>query len=120
MHISVYGASDDLIEFEGSIYDEFNWYSSEPWLAELVASNGESVIVSAQYRSDVSAQIFEDNDVDEDIDWLITVLPASGEDDLPDWGFEFLSVSPECDYSTQVNIVAPDNTILKHISHIEE
>lgn len=119
MKITIYGASDDLIEFEGDIYDEFNWYDTDPWLAKLVAPNGERLLVSAVYRSNVSSDLFDNNGLPEDVDWFIQLLPDGEDAELPEWGYTYYDVSPEVDYSNQVTIIAPDGTRLEHISHQE-
>lgn len=38
MSVTVYGASDDLIEVEGDVYEEFSWLDSDP--TYLGFSNG--------------------------------------------------------------------------------
>lgn len=37
MAVTIYGASDDLIEIDGDIYEEFGWYASDDDASTLVA-----------------------------------------------------------------------------------
>ncbi len=51
MKLTVYGASDDLIEIEGDIRDEFGYYSDDP--ATIVFSDG--TVASIAYGADDKA-----------------------------------------------------------------
>jgi hypothetical protein len=104
MDIRIYGASDDLIEFEGDIYDEFNWYGRDAWQCQLIAPNGDGLTINVRYGAD---------------DWTLDVSPLSEDGALPDW-IVVKSRSEEVEYSEQLDITAPDGTELVHISHVDE
>ena len=46
----VYGASDDLVEFEGVLTDEFECYNG--WFGKVVDSSGEFVLLHVTYGDD--------------------------------------------------------------------
>lgn len=50
--LCIYGASDDLVEFEGAIRDEFNVDRNGEWAGTLIAPTGEALKVKAVYGPD--------------------------------------------------------------------
>lgn len=51
MKLTIYGASDDLIEIEGDLRDEFGYYSDDP--AEIKFSDG--TVATIAYGDEVKA-----------------------------------------------------------------
>ena len=45
--ITIYGASDDLVEVEGEFEEEFTAYNG--WRGRVVAPSGQNLIVTAEY-----------------------------------------------------------------------
>lgn len=45
--ITIYGASDDLVEVEGEFSEEFSAYNG--WRGRVIAPNGQHLIVTAEY-----------------------------------------------------------------------
>lgn len=52
MKITVRGSSDDLIEIEGDIVEEFNWYSSEDPDDERVLAFSDGTLLRVAYDKD--------------------------------------------------------------------
>lgn len=101
--VTIYGASDDLIEVEGiDGADEFNDTSGH-WRGLLEAPNGEAAIVYVDYRPDgtwtVALGVFEEG----------ILLPA--------WPQSFEVNPANCEYSVTATIEVPDGT---RISEIED
>ena len=47
--ITFYGASDDLVEFEGGVDEEFDLPFGSKWRGLLVAPNGEQISLTAKF-----------------------------------------------------------------------
>lgn len=45
--ITIYGASDDLVEIDGEFTEEFDVYG--PWRGRVLAPNGDSLIITAEF-----------------------------------------------------------------------
>ncbi|WDH77895.1 hypothetical protein PTQ19_10215 [Microbacterium esteraromaticum] len=45
--LTIYGASDDLVEVEGEFDEEFGAYNG--WRGRVVAPNGDALLVTAEY-----------------------------------------------------------------------
>lgn len=97
--ITVSGASDDLVEFEGHISDEFTVLPNDHWTGDLVAPNGEQLRVHAHY----------------DGCWSVGVGQTDEDIPLPPWSLS-LAQHRSTDYSTALTIEAPDGTELLNIS----
>lgn len=100
--ITIYGASDDLIEVEGCLgADEFNSYEHGPvmWRGDLIAPGGvEAMRVHAVFDGCWSVAVGQ---VDEDVplpSWPVTVRQHRS---IP--------------YSTVVEVAAPDGTRLDNV-----
>lgn len=97
--ITIYGASDDLIEVEGCDgADEFNSYERGPvmWRGDLIAPDGDAMRVHALY----------------DGCWSVAVGQVDEDKPLPDWDID---VFQEGHYSTGVKIDAPQGTRLANV-----
>lgn len=91
--ITIYGASDDLIEVDGDIREEF----SEPcgsWTAVIASADGrEAIRVSAEYIGST---------------WQLGAGPASEEQPMPGWPVRVRQgTAAECSYSAVLEIDAP-------------
>jgi hypothetical protein len=98
--ITFYGASDDLVEVTGYIYDEFGVGMSGVWEGALVDSHGEGLRVSIVYTSEGT--------------WSAGVAPLDEEVPLPLWPISFEMA--ETGYSTAISITVPDGTTLTEVS----
>lgn len=106
--LKIFGYSDDLIQFDGSIAEEFP-VGSSLWTATLVAPNGETATVHAIYAGvEGSEELFALHDLgDESVSWLVWL------DDVPgSWGYVFSPVSEYVGYSTGVAVDAPAGTVI--------
>lgn len=45
--VTIYGVSDDLVEFEGAISEEFGAYG--PWAGTLTSPDGDQLTIRAEY-----------------------------------------------------------------------
>jgi hypothetical protein len=98
--ITFYGASDDLVEVTGYIYDEFGVGRSGVWEGALVAPGGEGLRVSVVYTSVGT--------------WSAGVAPLDEDVPFPLWpiGLE----SAETGYSTAISITVPEGTTLTEVA----
>lgn len=97
--ITIYGASDDLIEVEGCEgADEFNSYEHGPvmWRGDLIAPDGDALRVHALYGGC----------------WSVAVGQVDEDRPLPDWDID---VFQEGRYSTGVKVDAPQGTRLVNV-----
>ena len=90
--ILIYGASDDLVEVEGAISEEFDCYGI--WEGTLESPDGKRLIVRAAFLGD----------------WEISVH-AGGVDGYPDWPINFTE-RPDREGDAAVRILAPTGTTL--------
>jgi hypothetical protein len=98
MKIRIYGASDDLVEVEGCAgADEFNVYGQGPvmWHGDLVAPSGDTMRAHAVF----------------DGCWSIALGQVTEDHPFPEWPVK-IRQHTNCDYSTMVEIDAPDGTKL--------
>lgn len=91
--VKVYGASDDLIEFEGAVSDEFNAYDTDFWVGELVVENGDGLVVTAAYVHNGT--------------WAIGVAPLDEDVFLPNWKIT-VGNADDNTYSAMLTIEIPD------------
>lgn len=97
--ITIYGASDDLVEVTGHIDDEFGVGSNGVWEGELIAPSGEGLRVSIVYTSAGT--------------WSAGIAPLDEDVPLPLWpvGLEVA----ETGYSTAIGITVPEGTTLTEV-----
>lgn len=98
--VTIYGASDDLVEFEGAINEEFNTYG--PWTGLLVDPKyGDSLIVRAEYcKAGANSE------------WTLSVENT----DRPcEWPIRF-GKRPDRDEDPAIHITVPDGTTITEVS----
>lgn len=96
--IIIYGASDDLVEFEGAIRDEFDAYG--PWVGQLTSPDGESLIIRAEFGAPAAAT-----------DWKLSIENTAT---YPAWPIRF-GERPGCEGDPAIIITAPTGTTIKEI-----
>lgn len=95
---TIYGASDDLIEFEGAIYDEFNAYGE--WRGELTAPDGQKLIVTAHYGKPGAPS-----------EWTLGI---ENSESYPSWPIRFTE-RPDCEGDPAIIIDVPEGTTVKEV-----
>lgn len=99
--VTVYGASDDLVEIEGiNGADEFN--CDGKWVGVLEAPDGGTALLYVDYR---------DNGC-----WTVTIGRFEEEYALPAWPVVFTANDKECKYSTYATITVPDGTTITSLT----
>lgn len=95
------GYSDDLIELDGDMSDEFTAASEGDvlYVANIVDGDGNGLRLSA---------IYDDNGC-----WSFAVGRLDEGTELPDWEIEMGASSTG--YSTQVSINAPDDVVINRL-----
>lgn len=93
--LTFYGASDDLVEFEGAISEEFDLPVTGKWSGLIVAPNGDQLTLTAEYGRK---------------EWELGVL-ASGADGYPSWPIRFTE-RPDCEGDPAIEIDAPLGTVI--------
>jgi len=93
--ITIYGASDDLVEVEGYISDEFSAYG--PWSGKLTAPNGDSLRIRAEFCKPGSES-----------EWQLSIENTGT---FPDWPIRF-GVRPDRDGDPALVIDVPDGTTM--------
>lgn len=99
--LTVYGASDDLVELDGiDGADEFSIGNKDSWTGVLVAPNGETALLYVDYRRNGC--------------WT-TALGLYEEDySLPDWPVTItVDAKNGSSYSTYMTVEVPDGTTVK-------
>ena len=96
--VLIYGASDDLVEVVGDIEgaDEFNVYD-KGWKRRLLAPNGDSLIVRAQFGKPKA-----------EADWHISIETT---DTYPSWPVAFTE-RPDREGDPALTIEVPEGTAL--------
>jgi hypothetical protein len=94
--ITIYGASDDLVEVEGYIRDEFEAY--KPWKGTLIAPNGDRLIIRAEF-SKAGAEA----------DWTLSIENTGT---YPSWPIKF-GERPDREGDPAIIIDVPEGTIFK-------
>lgn len=93
--ITIYGASDDLVEVEGAISDEFQAYG--PWAGTLRSPDGDELTVEAEFgRPGAPA------------DWTIGIRSTAT---YPAWPIHFAE-RPDREGDPALVIEVPDGTVL--------
>ncbi|MCC3299422.1 hypothetical protein [Arthrobacter caoxuetaonis] len=93
--ILIYGASDDLVEVEGAISDEFDCWD-KTWKGRLKAPDGAFLVVSALYGSE---------------GWDLNVSAPEGSG-FPDWPVSFCP-RPDRRDDPAVRIAVPEGTSIE-------
>lgn len=106
MEITIYGASDDLVETDvGGDKDEHQNYGPGIWMADLVAPSGDGLTVNVFYNGAWHAGVGQlTNQGDPDGDGM----------PLPSWPARF-HVPEGTPYATALTMDAPDGTVLTNI-----
>ena len=94
MSITIYGASDDLVEVEGDIRDEFDCLKG--WAGRLIAPDGDSLIIRAEYLGRGET------------DWLLSIENTGT---YPAWPIRF-GERPDRQGDPALIIDAPAGTVL--------
>ncbi|WP_051637737.1 hypothetical protein [Rhodococcus sp. UNC363MFTsu5.1] len=97
--VTIYGASDDCVEFEGAINDEF--YAHGPWVGRLVAPDGDELIVRAEFCKPGT-----------DAEWTLSVENSGT---WPSWPIRFTE-RPDRDSDPAIVIDIPDGTRIVEVS----
>ncbi len=93
------GASDDLVEFDGAIYEEFDVNGF--WRARLLAPNGDYLIVTAEFSS---AQSFTS-------EWTLGIENGTT---WPGWQIRFTN-RPDRGDDPAIVIDVPDGTVVEEL-----
>lgn len=104
--VTIYGASDDLVEVEGRIEgaDEYS-YSDVTWKGVLEAPNGETALVFVDYR---------DNGF-----WTVNLTPFE-EGYRFDWPVSYAVIDANCKYSLTATVEVPEGTVFKSLSNEDD
>lgn len=94
--LTIYGASDDVVVFDGAITAERDACSS--WSGDLVAPNGDSLTIRAEFSKPGSAA-----------DWTLEVQNTGT---WPSWPIRFAN-RPDREGDPALIIDVPDGTIIK-------
>lgn len=89
--LRVYGASDDCIEFEGAIDDEFDIGPGNVWAGEIFAPNGDCLVIVLSFGGT----------------WSVGVAPREEGAFLPTWPLTIGNATAN-DYSAMLTIEVPD------------
>lgn len=96
--ITIYGASDDLVEIEGAFSEEFDALSA--WRGRVVAPDGESLIVTAEFGKS-----------DSDAEWTLGVENSGT---WPAWPIRFAE-RPDREGDPAIVIEVPAGTIVESL-----
>lgn len=95
--LKVYGASDDLIEVDGFVRDEFGSYADTPYRGKLLVRDGsEMVAIHAIYS----------------LTWAFAVTNEEDDEKLPDWPIR-RTFGKDVSYSETLEIDVPDNATVE-------
>lgn len=89
--LTIYGASDDLIELEGAIDDEYSIGSADDWEAIITADDKEIRVFAAYLSCGV---------------WAVSAAPVEDGVPMPDWNIR-LENAPDNDYSSALVMDLP-------------
>jgi hypothetical protein len=98
MELRIYGASDDLVEFDGAISGEESVSSNDTWSGYLHhKDSGQSLTVHAAYILTGT--------------WVVGVAPYDEDTPLPDWPIRIEpAAKSEPSYSSVLVIDVPEGT----------
>lgn len=97
--VTIYGASDDLVEIEGSIVGADEYSSDGHWVGVMEAPDGGTAYVYVDYR---------DNGT-----WTVALGQYEEEFNLPPWPATPFVDPARCAYSTALSIEVPDGTTIR-------
>lgn len=97
--LTIYGASDDLVEVEGEFTEEFEAYAG--WRGRVVAPNGDALIITAEFDKPGS-----------DADWTLGIENSGT---WPDWPIRF-GERPDREGDPAIIIDVPAGTIVEEMS----
>ena len=98
--ITFYGASDDLVEFEGAIQEEFGAYDARPWRGKLTSPDGDSLILTAEFDRPRSLA-----------DWTLGIENSGT---WPSWPIRFTE-RPDREGDPVIVIDAPEGTKIEEV-----
>ena len=93
----IYGASDDLIEFEGAIDGEVSWYSDRPAKVVLKSPDGTKMRLRVQFCGEAHPD-----------GWIVLVDDNPGE-----WSWERFDSHPKGEDDIGVRVEVPAGTTAK-------
>jgi hypothetical protein len=97
--LTVYGASDDLVETSGiDGTDEFDITSESSWSAVIQAPSGETAMLYVDLRRNGC--------------WTVSLGRYEEDYALPSWPVSVISDDSICRYSTYAEIIVPDGSTL--------
>lgn len=96
----IYGASDDLVEFEGAISEEFNTY--DRWEGRLHSPNGEALTIRAEFGAKGLYKA----------EWTLTVENTGT---WPAWPIRF-GERPDREGDPALIIDVPDGTTVEEVN----
>ena len=94
--ITIYGASDDLVEVEGEFSEEFGAYNG--WRGRVVSPSGQNLIVTAEYSKEGQDH------------WTLGIETA---DTWPAWSIQFAEAPREGDPAIIIEV--PAGTVVEEI-----
>ncbi len=97
--LTIYGASDDLVEFEGAISEEFDVRGA--WAGLLEAPNGDSLIIRAEFCKPGALD-----------EWTLAVEST---DTRTEWPIRF-GERPDREGDPAIHIMIPTGTTIKELS----
>jgi len=97
--LTIYGHSDDLVEFEGAIRQEFDCYDT-PWTGKLIAPDGDGLLINALYGKNGT--------------WMIGAGPLDEDQPMPAWPMT-LANSADCRYSAALTLEVPDGVTVTEL-----
>lgn len=96
--VKISGASDDCLEFDGYISEEY-YIGSSYAEATLIAPNGDGVRVTGVYTDGGT--------------WAIGLAPLEEDTQIPEWNIRFVpSTSRENAYTAVIALDVPDGTVV--------
>lgn len=102
--LTVYGASDDLVEIEGvKGADEFTVPGSGSWEGVITAPDGATARLYVDFRSNGC--------------WTVALGLWEEDYNLPDWPVKISLNAKACRYSTYAEITVPDGSKVKEIKN---
>ncbi|QAU06600.1 hypothetical protein SEA_WILLIAMBOONE_97 [Gordonia phage WilliamBoone] len=102
-YITIYGASDNLVEVEGDVSDEFS-LGRDGTRLRLTAPDGQSLDVAADFCNPV---------VGGRLDWVIGVYAVNA---YPSWPIRFHE-RPDYEGDPAVTIEAPEGTTVEEVKY---
>ncbi|MGI6878801.1 hypothetical protein [Microbacterium sp. gxy059] len=97
--LTIYGASDDLVEIEGEFREEFSAYNG--WRGRVTAPDGDALIITAEYGKPRG-----------EAEWTLGVENAGT---WPSWPIYF-SERPDRDDDPAIVIDVPAGTIVEEVA----